>query len=513
MPRGEKQDRQSELMAEVLKLALIDGLSARAIAKRLSLSRNTVRRMLGRAPNRDLRAPGRRTSMVDTYEKQIRQWLDDTPELRAPAVLERLRRLGYQGGITIVRDRLQRLRPRPHQKPFLTLDFSAGEVMQVDWGDFGFAIPGCPRRVSGLVMALCYSRYLYLEFTLSQAFGTFVRAFERGLQMFGGTTYIDVFDNMRTVVSAGAGAHATFNSKFLAFARSRGFAVRACNPRSGHEKGRVERPIGFIRGRFWPGRRFSSLLDLNRQAAEWRDDFANQRIHAVTGKVPALVFEHEEKNLLKPLPDTPFETDDIETATVTKQFRVRFDRNTYSVSPRLMGQSIVIRANDQAVSMYLGPKQVAWHPRCWDVHQDIEDPSHRQRAVELKPRAATALPPGLVGLGEIGAEYFKVLRATGRSLQRETVRLTFLCELFGEKHTASAVSEVMQTGHVGSEYVEYVMRHKRKLRPIAPLVRLGKPELDNLSFDEPDLSVYDDLVPSQKTLDPGEPPDSQDKDS
>ena len=355
MRQPDFRDRHSELMAEVLKLALVDGLSARAISKRLGISRNTVRRMLGRAPKRELK-PVHRESMLVSYEKEIRQWLDDTPELRAPAVLERLRPLGYTGGITIVRDLLRKLRPQPIREPFLTLDFAPGEMMQVDWADFGFAIPGCPRRVSAPVLALCYSRLLFLVFTLSQTFGTLLRSFERGLQWFGGTTYIDLFDNMRTVVKAGSGANATFNSKFLAYARSRGFAVRACNAASGHEKGRVERPIGFVRSRFWPGRRFTSLLDLNRQATEWRDDFANNRVHEVTGKVPALVFKHEEQRLLKPLPNTPFETDDIESVTVTKQFRVPFDRNTYSVPPRLHGQTIVVRGNDTDVGMFLGRK-------------------------------------------------------------------------------------------------------------------------------------------------------------
>lgn len=512
MPFDKSTDRRSQLMAEVLRLGLIEGLSARAIAKRLSISRNTARHLLGRAPKRKLNTPARRTSMLAQYESQVRQWLDDTPELKAPTVLERLRPLGYKGGVTIVRDLLRRIRPRPTRRAFLTLDFSPGEVMQVDWADFGFAIPGCPRRVSALVMALCHSRYLYIEFTLSQAFGSFLRAFERGLRVFGGTTYIDVFDNMRTVVTSGAGAHAAFNTKFLAYARSRGFAVRACNRASGHEKGRVERPIRFIRDRFWPGRRFASLLDLNRQATEWRDDFANNRIHEVTGKVPALVFKHEEQPLLKPLPDTPFETDDIESVGVTKQFRVRFDRNTYSVPPRLVGQTVVVRANDEAVAIFLGPKQVALHHRCWDIQEDIEEPSHRQKAIELKPRSAGALPAGLVGLGEVGAEYFKVLRATGRSVHRDTVRLTFICELFGEKNTASAVQEVMRTGHVGAEYVEYVLRHKRGLQPTVIPIRLGRPELDSLSFGEPDLSVYDDLVPPRKMLDPGEPPEPEEMD-
>jgi hypothetical protein len=59
--------------------------------------------------------------------------------------------------------------------------------------------------------------------------------------------------------------------------------------------------------------------------------------------------------------------------------------------------------------------------------------------------------------------------------------------------------EVMQTGHVGAEYVEYV--------PHPPPLRLGNDELDGLSLPEPDLSVYDELSVRPMTRDPGEPPD------
>ena len=73
------------------------------------------------------------------------------------------------------------------------------------------------------------------------------------------------------------------------------------------------------------------------------------------------------------------------------------------------------------------------------------------------------------------------------------------------------MQEVMSTGHVGSEYVEYVLRHKRHLVPAPEPLRLGDPELDALNFGEPDLSVYDQLQIPPKTLDPGEPPDSGDR--
>lgn len=501
--------RESQRVAEVLKLSLVDGLSIRLISKKMSMARKTVRKIIGRSSRKPRPAPTPRPKLLSRYDKEIRRLLEGTPELKAPAVLERIRPLGYQGGITILRDNLRKLRPGATREAFLTLDFKPGAAVQVDWADFGFALPGCPRRVSAFVMALCYSRYLYLEFTLSQAMGTFLRCMERGLHFYGGSTVVDIFDNMKTVVQSHTPVATVFNLRFLEYARARGFSAVACNVRRGNEKGRVERPIGFVRTRFWPGRRFTDLLDINTQAIAWRDDFANNREHEDTGKVPALVFKNEEKPLLKPVPERPFETDEIETSGVTKSFRVRFDRNLYSVPPRLVGQTVVVRANDSTVSVFLGPKQVALHRRSWDVGEDIEHPSHRQAALEEKPRASAGeLPRGLAALEGIGREYFKVLAAGSRSLHRETVRLIFLVELFGSSPTAAAMDEVMMTGHVGAEYVEYVLRHKKGLTPQAAPLRLGIPELDALSFREPDLSVYDRLVPTPMTLNPGEPPDA-----
>ena len=224
-----------------------------------------------------------------------------------------------------------------------------------------------------------------------------------------------------------------FNHRFLEYARVRQFGAVACNVRRGNEKGIVERPIGFIRERFWPGCRPADLLDLNVKAIAWRDTFANNRVHDVTGKVPALVFQHEESRLLRPIADVSFNTDDVDTTMVSKTFRVRFDRNLYSVPPHLVDQTVLVRANDHAVSVFLGPKMVATHARCWDTNKDIEDPAHPAVVLARKPRAkAGDLPPMLIGLGPPGVQYLKILAAGSRSVRREIVRLTFLVELFGE---------------------------------------------------------------------------------
>lgn len=81
-----------------------------------------------------------------------------------------------------------------------------------------------------------------------------------------------------------------------------------------------------------------------------------------------------------------------------------------------------------------------------------------------------------------------------------------LAELFSASSTASAIDEVMRTGHVGAEYVEHVLRHKRRLVPAPAPLRLGDPVLDAISLSEPDLAVYDDIAARRPLRDPGEPP-------
>lgn len=490
-----------EKWSEVLKLAHGEKKSRRAIAKELGMSRNTVRRLLS---GRGIAvARGASTSMLSPHEAQLCELLRQSPGIRAPAVLERLRADGYAGGVTIIRQWLRRARPHQRRREaFLTLEFGPGEAAQVDWADFGYALAGCARRVSCFVMVQCYSRQMYLEFTLSQRLPSLLRCMEHAHAFFGGTTSTDIFDNMKTVVRSLAAGRAQFNPQFMAYATSRGFSVTACNPRRGNEKGRVERPIGFIRERFWPGRKFQSLLDLNTQAFKWRDEFANRRVHEVTGKVPELVWRNEEASKLKPLPDTPYDVDDLLTTTVTKMFRVRFDSNDYSVPHHLVGQQVLVRANMQAVKVFLGPKLVAEHRRSWDVGEPVTLPAHQEGLLQLKPRAlAGLLPAGLRELGDVGENYLKLMRASTRSMHAELRRLIWLCEMFGASATATAMQEVMHSGHVGVEYVEHVLRHRQGLKPQAAPLKLGDPNLDDISLPQPDLAPYDELS-THKTLDP-----------
>jgi hypothetical protein len=331
---------------------------------------------------------------------------------------------------------------------------------------------------------------MYTEFTLSQRIGALLRCMDHALDCFGGVTTADVFDNMKTVVHERiTGRPPKFSPRFLQYANVRGgFAVIACTPRHPEGKGSVERGIGFVRQRFWPGRRFESLEDLNSQVEAWLREWANDRHVESTGKVPSLVFEHIEQPKLRPVPTLPFNTDDLDQDTVNQSCRVRFDRNTYSVPWYFVSQHVLIRANADKVRVFLGTRCIAQHERCWGIRQDIELEAHRTQLHQARQRK----PDQIAGarFGDVGARYFKILSASTRSLKREGVRLICLAELFGTRQTEEAMSQVMQSGHVGADYVEHVLR-KQQPKPPRSIIRLGDEALDSIELSDPDLSIYD----------------------
>ena len=182
------------------------------------------------------RAGAARGSKLDAYKGQIVRWLDAHP-YSAQQIYQRLCEAGYQGGRTVVKDYVQRIRPRPVQA-FLKLDFTQGEAAQVDWGEWGsIAVGSTRRRLSFFLMVLCYSRRMYLEFTVSQKMEFFLQCHENAFAAYGGVPRRIIVDNLRSaVLQRLMGQAPVFNAKYLDFSRHWGFEISPCNVRAGNEK-------------------------------------------------------------------------------------------------------------------------------------------------------------------------------------------------------------------------------------------------------------------------------------
>ncbi|MGF6871153.1 IS21 family transposase [Paraburkholderia sp. MM5477-R1] len=208
-------------------------------ARALGLHPQTVSKWL-KAARYAHRAQPPRASRLDPFKAQVVRWLDAHP-YSAQQIFQRLREAGFDGGYTIVRDYVSKIRP-PRREAFLKLAFAPGECAQVDWGEYGsIAVGSTRRRLSFFVMVLCYSRLMYLEFTVSQTMEHFLACHEHAFAAFGGCPAKIMVDNLKSaVLQRLIGQAPVFNPRYLDAARHWGFEIVACNVGKGNEYGVVK---------------------------------------------------------------------------------------------------------------------------------------------------------------------------------------------------------------------------------------------------------------------------------
>ena len=138
---------------------------------------------------------------------------------------------------------------------------------------------------------------------------TLFRCLEQALHFFGGVPEEILFDQIKAVLvrdlrSEGGGL--VNNAEFGRFAAHWNFRPRSCRPYRAKTKGKVERPIRYLRESFFYARSFANDADLNEQLARWLERTANVRVHRTTGERPLDRFHRLEQNRLRPLALRPY---------------------------------------------------------------------------------------------------------------------------------------------------------------------------------------------------------------
>jgi transposase len=270
----------------LVKHYLEQGLTKSAIADRVGVSRRTLyywleSRQLDRPIARSLAYPQRRTKL-DRYKGIIEDRLETYPELSAVRLYEEIKAAGYEGGMTQLRDMVRRLRPRPPVE-----------------------------EVYALLVVLGYSRLLWIRFYERQTMRVLCSGLESAFRFFGGVPRELLFDQLKAVViddKRPDGGRVIENPEFLRFAAHWGFRIRACRPYRARTKGKVERPVSYVRKNLVYGREFLGDADLNAQADDWLERVANVRIHGTTKEQPIVRFERDERAVLLPLASRPYES-------------------------------------------------------------------------------------------------------------------------------------------------------------------------------------------------------------
>ena len=186
--------------------AYISGESQRSIARRLGVSRPTVKKYCEGASMPGVRKEYLRAPSVVTpdVERFIRFCLETDKEegLRkqshtAKRIYDRLvSEIGFTGSYSIVRRVVHEMKAHyiPAQAD-IPLEYDPGDAIQIDWGEATIYLHGEKKTVQIFCGRLCYSCDIFVMACLNQNTESFLEAQQRMFVHFGGVPRRLIFDN------------------------------------------------------------------------------------------------------------------------------------------------------------------------------------------------------------------------------------------------------------------------------------------------------------------------------
>lgn len=485
-----------EMYCRIRELHAGRGLNAGQIAAEVGLDEKTVAKWLA-APSYAAQPRKRRGGLLDRWRTEVARLLE-AHSYSAVQILQRLRQQGYTGGYTVVKDLVRQLRP-PTTSAFLTLSFAPGECAQADWGVWSsVTVGGTRRQLSFFVMVLCYSRMLYVEFTLSQTLEHYLACHQHAFEYFGAVPSAVMIDNAKTaVLERPPLGPPLFHPRYLDFARHYGFEIKACGVRKPHEKGRVENAVGYVQKGFLRGLVTDPYSALNPAVRHWLETVANVRIHGQTRERPLDLFQ-EEKPHLKPLGLQPYDVGNVRLVRASNRCRVVLDTNHYSVPPRFASARLSLRVYPERLDIYHQDQLVARHPRSYDRNQDIENPEHVSQLLQQRRQAnEQRLLLRFLALSPSAEPYYRQLQERRFNYRQHVAKIVALSEIYGGDKVARAIEDALSFQAFSCEYIANILQQRdRPAHEPGALHLTRSSDLLELDTQQPDLSIYDPPNPS-----------------
>jgi len=417
---------------------LVEGRSARLVAREMGLSRNTVKRYLEQpAPVRTERAP-RERPVWERVRARLEALLEDAPRwtggkqrLTATQLHRMLRAEGHTVGVTVVKAAVAEWKRR-RREVFVPLVYSPGELAEVDFFEVLVDVAGERRKAWMFVMRLMASGRDFASLYERQDQPSFLEGHVRAFAHFGAVPQRIAYDNLRAAVrKVLVGAERILAARFEALASHYLFEASFCRPRTGHDKGGVESRGKAIRWQHLvPIPAAPSLAELRAtllgrlDAGFDRDRFAADRAHML------------------PLPERRFDPRRKAIVAASRSSLCKVEGAVYSVPCTWAGLDVTAYVGADDVEL-VGASGSVMHARRRFGERAI-DYRHYLRELASKPQAVRQVAAPLVR--DLGAPFDAAWR--------------LLVDAHGPRQAARVFAKVL--GHVESRGVEAVAERLRR---------------------------------------------------
>jgi len=497
-----------EKREEIRRAYFVENKGIRQIARELKCSRPTVRKAISSAePARyALKAP-RPAPVLGSYKARIDELLAESERMprkqryTGHKICQVIETEDYDGSESTVRGYIaKRRKEKKRPQVYIPLEFDPGTDGQVDWGEAVADIAGERVTVQMFLMRLCYSRRLFVMAFPTQKQEAFFEGHVQAFHFFGGVPRRIAYDNLKTAVQRILeGRNRKEQESFIVFRSHYLFESHFCTPGQGHEKGRVEKGVGFSRRNFMvPIPRVASFEELNTHLLA--DCLADDQRRV--DRQPVMIGEawEMEKLHLLPLPEKDFKCCVTKSVTLNGFGQVEFETNRYSVPAKDAYHNLVIRAYPFRIDVLYMNDVIASHPRCYGRKQDILDPLHYLPLLEQRPGAFDHAKPIRRWRKSWPPVYERLLahlRAQwpdGRGV-REFVRVLKLHQGHPADLIAQAIEQALEYGCAHADGVELCLHQLMNPETsVSPIDLVRWPELLGVGTQTPDLQCYDRLL-------------------
>jgi hypothetical protein len=280
-------------------------------------------------------------------------------------------------------------------KVYLPLEFEPGEDGQVDWGEAQVILNGELVTVQIFVLRLSYCRKMFVMAFPTQKQECFYAGHVAAFEYLGGLPRRLTYDNLTAAVKRVLqGRSRQQQDRFILFRSYYLFESHFCTPGAGHEKGRVEDGVGYVRRNFMtPLLKADSFDDLNEQLRCLCVQDDQRRVD----RQPQTIGQawQQERRFLQPLPAEPFDCCRELPAQLNGYSQVEVETNRYSVPTDRATAQMRLKLYPFQVKIYRPDEKeaVAVHPRCYSQEQDILDPLHYLPLLAQRPGALQHAKP------------------------------------------------------------------------------------------------------------------------
>jgi transposase len=365
-----------------------EGISIRSLAKILKVGRNTIRKIL--RANESRRDNGHdiltekksnrkpKKKKLDDFALKMKELLEKYPRITGVRMFEELQAVGYEGGISRVREELSGMRPASKKSVINRFETEAGEQGQMDWSPYKIVFTEEGKKdVQCFSYILGYSRRHYIDFTYDRKFHTLIRRHQDAFNYFGGVPLQCLYDGEKTIVLRFEAGKPVLNPSFIAF-----ITHYKCKPvivRKARTKGKIEKPFQYVEGNLLNAREFRNMSHLREVTKWWMKEKSDKHIHDTTNSPPIELFIANEQDKLQSLPLCAYDSSEVKLLVARGDAVVEFETNFYSVPEHFVGDIMSLKATEHEIFVYSPELElVANHERIpFGSNKKIENPTHR----------------------------------------------------------------------------------------------------------------------------------------